>query len=264
MSCPDCTIGGLLPGEPTGVTGLQNAYYAAAPSGGESKRVVLLLTDVFGLAYNNPKIIADKLAAQLDCDVWVPDYFNGEPILKPESMGAPPPARTRNTWLTWLNFVYLLATRLFVFYRNRSSVAHIRLREFISKLQEEKKYEKIGAVGYCYGGTQAVLIAPTGLVDSIVVCHPGRLTLEQVKAINIPSSWILADEDFIFPEAVRDQTEAIFAGRRDKRDYVPYEFVIYKGTTHGFAGRPDLSHPAIKDAYEKGLEQIVSWFKKTL
>lgn len=87
----------------------------------------------------------------------------------------------------------------------------------------------------------------------------------------------------IFSRNLRDQTEAIFASRKDKSDYVPYEFVIYKGlpsasgdlwkfrwrliglgTTHGFASRPDLSNQIIKEAYEKGLEQTVSWFKRTL
>jgi len=223
-----------------------------------------VLTDVFGL-YNNPKIIADKLSVQLDCDVWVPDYFNGDPILRPERMKAvPPPAGTTNFWLAWLSFALVIMPRLFVYYRNRPSVCHTRLREFIVKLQEEKKYEKIGAVGYCYGGTQAVLIVPTGLVHSIVVCHPGTITLDQVKAINTPSSWALAEEDMIFSDKVRDQAEAIFASRKEKSDYVPYEFVIHKGTTHGFACRPDLSNQTITEAYEKALEQTVSWFKETL
>ena len=36
------------------------------------------------------------------------------------------------------------------------------------------------------------------------------------------------------------------------------------GTTHGFACRPDLSNQTITEAYEKALEQTVSWFKETL
>ena len=130
MSCPDCVTGGLIPGEPTGITGFQNAYYAAAPSGpGTSKRAVLVLTDVFGL-YNNPKLVADKLSVQLDCDVWVPDYFNGDPIIRPERMKAlPPPAGTTSFWLAWLDFALVIVPRLFVYYRNRPSVCHARLRE---------------------------------------------------------------------------------------------------------------------------------------
>ena len=79
MSCPDCVVGGLLPGEPIGIRSIRNAYFSVSPSANNpSKRAVLLLTDVFGLSYKNPMILADMIAKRLDCDVWVPDYFNGE------------------------------------------------------------------------------------------------------------------------------------------------------------------------------------------
>ena len=265
MSCPDCAMGGLIPGEPTGITGLQNAYYAAAPSGpGTSKRAVLVLTDVFGL-YNNPKIIADKLSVQLDCDVWVPDYFNGDPILRPERMKAvPPPARTTNFWLAWLNFALVILPRLFVYYRNRPSVCHARLREVhqiqlflyiymlimyrnssssnCRKRKNMRKSEQLGKMlsrsvlyvlltvsnnRYCYGGTQAVLMAPTGLVHSTVVCHPGTITLDQVKAINIPSSWVLAEGRTVFFRTYNHLTDPFFRGyyllrqgTRSSRSYI--------------------------------------------
>jgi carboxymethylenebutenolidase len=81
MSCPDCTTGGFLPGEPTGTLSTQGAYFAPAPAlPGDSevpKHVVLLLTDAFGLPLKNCKIIADNLAKHLKCDVWIPDYFAG-------------------------------------------------------------------------------------------------------------------------------------------------------------------------------------------
>jgi carboxymethylenebutenolidase len=83
MSCPDCTTGGFLPGEPTGTFSTQGAYFTPAPVALEpedpqaSKRAVLLLTDAFGLPLKNSKILADNLAKRLNCDVWVPDLFEG-------------------------------------------------------------------------------------------------------------------------------------------------------------------------------------------
>ena len=73
-------------GEPKGSieTGfLGNSYLAPAPASLDetttpAKKAVLLLTDAFGLGIPNPKLIADELASQLQCDVWVPDYFLGE------------------------------------------------------------------------------------------------------------------------------------------------------------------------------------------
>jgi hypothetical protein len=65
---------------------------------------------------------------------------------------------------------------------------------------------------YCYGGSQAVLIAPTELVHSIVICHPGRLTLEKVKAINIPSSWVLAEGKAALPMRTIHLIDRFFRG----------------------------------------------------
>src|ERR1700742_3090499 len=67
MSCPDCTTGGLLPGEPSGVFSTQGAYFSAAPSPPEhssGKRAVILLTDGFGLPLKNCKILADGFAKE--------------------------------------------------------------------------------------------------------------------------------------------------------------------------------------------------------
>jgi len=79
MSCPDCTKGDFLPGEPTGSINeeFQGAYFSPAPGGELSKRAVLLFTDAFGLPLKNCKIIADEMAKRLECDVWIPDYFKG-------------------------------------------------------------------------------------------------------------------------------------------------------------------------------------------
>lgn len=87
-----------------------------------------------------------------------------------------------------------------------------------------------------------------------------------------------------FPDSLRAQSEAELASRKDKPNFVEYEFKEYKGhfkilwylettnaispewigTAHGFASRPNLELPEIKEAFEGALEQTVEWFKKTL
>jgi len=52
--------------------------------------------------------------------------------------------------------------------------------------------------------------------------------------------------------------------KSDKINRVDYEFVDYKGTCHGFAARPNLAIPTVKEAFEKCFEQTVNWFQKTL
>ncbi|KAF9465780.1 dienelactone hydrolase endo-1,3,1,4-beta-D-glucanase [Collybia nuda] len=272
MACPDCTMGGLLNGEPTGIISTQGAYFARAPGNTEStegtdnpefKRAVLLLTDAFGLPLKNSKIIADNLAIQLKCDVWIPDYFAG--LLCPLIIWPPPPpAGVKMGFLEWMRIIFILIKSIPGFIRNRSSIVDERLAKFIRAIQEEKKYTKIGAVGYCFGGATAVRIDSAHLIHSAVVCHPGPFTLEQVKAIKIPTAWVCAQEDMFFSDSLRDQAEAEFARRQGSDTFVDYEFKVYKGTTHGFATRPNLDIPEIKEAYQKAFEQTVDWFEKTL
>lgn len=76
MSCPQCTQGYILPGEPVGSM-VDGVYFSPAPEGASSTKAVFLLTDVFGLALKNNKILADELAKRVGCDVWVPDLFAG-------------------------------------------------------------------------------------------------------------------------------------------------------------------------------------------
>ena len=73
--CAHCVSGLKLPGDPTGAFH-DGAYFRSAQST-TSARAVVLLTDAFGLPYQNCKLLADIYSQRLGCDVWVPDMFDG-------------------------------------------------------------------------------------------------------------------------------------------------------------------------------------------
>lgn len=147
----------------------------------------------------------------------------------------------------------------------------------------------------------AIRLGSTGTFDSVVIAHPGLVKMKEIKEIKVPAAWVCAEgkhfgvliwlrscssllaEDGPFPKAVRDEAEAVFAARKDKADYVDYEFRDYEGTqsaidiyygedeltvlpgtVHGFACRPNVGIPNIMAAYNAALDQTVGWFKKTL
>lgn len=62
-----------MDGEPEG----QMVDGAYLHEGSNKSRAIIFLTDIFGLPLVNCKIMADKMSKELDCDVWVPDMFNG-------------------------------------------------------------------------------------------------------------------------------------------------------------------------------------------
>ncbi|KAF5362099.1 hypothetical protein D9756_002118 [Leucocoprinus leucothites] len=263
MSCPDCTTGVKLPGTPKGVTREDKSYLAAAPEGSESKRAVVLLTDAFGLGLDNPKIMADYFSEQLKCDVWVPDIFKGKPLVRENQLTMPERAGEKIGALGWTKFYLTFISCLPRFIASRPSVADKRIKAFINKIKAERKYDNIGAVGYCYGGAACVRLAVTDTVDTVVVCHPGQFSLKLVDKMIIPVAWVCAEDDFTFPTSKRKKAEENLAKRaKDEKRAIAYEFQDYKGTVHGFAARPNTQLPEIKEAFEKSLLQTVSWFTK--
>ncbi|EKM49648.1 uncharacterized protein PHACADRAFT_265215 [Phanerochaete carnosa HHB-10118-sp] len=265
MSCEQCTQGYVVAGEPTG-TMVDGAYFRAGPEGSDASKAVVIVTDIYGLPLKNCKIIADELSKRVGCDVWVPDLFAGNPPLSVEQLGPLTPDRPGQKMGLGakLRFFLILLTHGYKLFGIRASVVDPRAAEFVTKIKKEKGYQKVGAAGYCFGGSMTVRLGSTDLFSSVVILHPGAVTAEQMKAIKTPASWACAEDDMTFTKSLRDQAEAIFAARKDKPDYIDYEFKDYKGTCHGFAARPNLAIPEIVEAYNGALEQVAVWFQKTL
>ncbi|KAG6816489.1 hypothetical protein H0H93_008053 [Arthromyces matolae] len=279
MSCPDCTAGEVLPGEPLGHSSTLGSYFTPG-SEEHPKSAIVLLTDVFGLPLKNCKIIADHLAKETGFDVWIPDYFGGWPIYPLSRLKATGRTGGKTTFFQWILFYLSVIPSFPAFIHSRPAVSDQRVVEFVAAVKQEKKYEKMGVVGYCFGGASVVRLSSRNIFQAGVVCHPGPFTLDEAKSVKIPVSWVCAEEDQFFAAEKRLQLEAMFSQKKDSEDAVDYEFRDYKGkengkassklvtrstgTVHGFAIRPDLTVPDIKGAYEGSLNQIKSWFVKTL
>jgi len=268
MSCPDCFRGSVLDGEPTGsIESEFNGAYFASGGNPESKRAIIFLTDIFGLKLQNSKILADQFAQHLKCDVWIPDLFAGKPPVTEAQMKALPDRA--GVKLGFFDLVKLIFTVLpsipSLFISNRSAVVDERTTSLVKKLQEKKHYEKIGAIGYCFGGGVAVRVgSTTSLFDSIVLAHPSAPSDAQLKAIKAPTAWSQPEDDMGIKPARLEEIEALYAGRKGKADFVDYEIKVYKGCAHGFGARPNLAYPDVKEGFEKAFQQAVDWFNKTI
>ncbi|KAJ7109695.1 Alpha/Beta hydrolase protein [Mycena crocata] len=268
MSCPDCFRGAVLEGEPTGAirSDYEGAYFASG-SGETSTRAIILLTDAFGLPLKNSKILADSYAQHLACDVWVPDFFAGPPPVTEEQMKTMPDrAGVKMSFLDILKFIWAALPSVPALIRNRPSVVDARTISFVKKLQENKKYEKLGAIGYCLGGGIALRVgASTGLFNSIVLVHASPpFNDDHIKTIKAPTAWACAESDMSLKPARLEQIEALYEARKGKDTFVDYEIKVYKGTAHGFGARPNFAYPEVKEGFEKAFEQGVVWFNKTI
>ncbi|KAJ6510633.1 Alpha/Beta hydrolase protein [Mycena sanguinolenta] len=266
MSCPDCFRGSVLDGEPTGIISDFDGAYFASGGNPQSKRAIILLTDGFGLKIKNPKIMADEFAMRLKCDVWVPDLFAGSPPMTEAQMRLlPDRAGVKLGFFHMLKLISVVLPSVpSLLIWNRSSVVDGRTTSLVKKLQEKKHYEKIGAVGYCFGGGVATRVgAATNLLDSIVLVHPSAPTNGELGAIKAPTAWAQPEDDMGLKPARLEEIKALYAGRKGK-DFVDYEIQVYKGCAHGFGARPNLAYPDVKEGFEKAFQQAVDWFNKTI
>jgi len=260
MLCENCTKGFRLDGEPTGTMQPDGSYLAAASADGRTEVAIVLLTDVFGLPLKNCKIMADNFAKELAVDVWIPDLFNGNPPVKEADL-APfilPVPGMKLSLLTRARFFLGMIGKLPALIGLRPSVILGRVGPFVENLKKTHGYKKLGAVGYCLGGG----IAARGayLFDSIVVAHPSGIPKDVLQAIKVPSSWVCAEEDMAFSNENRELAQSILTAQKD----IPCEFKVWEGTTHGFAARPALEYPKVKEGFEGGFQQSIDWFRKTL
>ncbi|KAG6853115.1 hypothetical protein C0991_006805 [Blastosporella zonata] len=167
--------------------------------------------------------MADNLAMRLDCDVWVPDYFQGPPINTYTHL-----RQAVETHMGVCHWIKSKLRRISLFMQNRPAAIDTRLLRFIKALQEEKDYLKIGVVGYCSGGPTAIRLASTDWIQSVVVYHPRKLKLPDVQAIKVPSAWICAKEDKFFNESLRHKVEETLRRGQGHKD-LQHEFTDSEG-----------------------------------
>ncbi|KXG54729.1 Dienelactone hydrolase [Penicillium griseofulvum] len=236
-----CTIGVKHEGEAKGH--LQQIgdveVYIPSPER-SSNRAILLLTDVIGHRFINAQLIADQLAAN-GYLVVMPDLFHGDPVLllnRPANFDL----------MAWL----------------KGPPGHLpnRVDPVVQAILEEMKSnmgcDRVGGIGYCFGGKYAVRLLHPGLCDVAYVAHPSFIDAEELQAIQGPLSIAAAETD-IFPASKRHESEDILA-----KTGQPYQINLFSGVEHGFAVRADITKPTIRFAKESALLQAVAWFDQYL
>ncbi|KAG9013777.1 hypothetical protein FRB94_000757 [Tulasnella sp. JGI-2019a] len=146
------------------------------------------------------------------------------------------------------------------------------------------------SVVIAHAGRLTVKDAPNFQAPSSWIIPEGTFPLPWCDTIAdlLPLSFLMPlvalSDDEGLSEADRNEIEAAL---RAKEPDVPTEWVTYPGklvpplsefnppselvgylcftgTTHGFALRPNLGIPQVKEGFEKSLDQITGWFEKTL
>ncbi|KAJ8495310.1 hypothetical protein ONZ51_g1735 [Trametes cubensis] len=264
--CSHCVAGVRHEGTPEGqftkIGGVES--YVATPSGDYPKdKVVLFLSDVFGIKLQNNLLLADDYARN-GFKVVLPDLFEGDAL--------PEDALNSGTFdfATWLGK------------HNAERVAGIT-RDVISALKAEG-VTSFAAIGFCFGARPAFDLAVANELAAVAVAHPSLLQIpadlepradphthmhtrinrraQQQKYASQSKAPLLINScevDSQFPPEAQAKADEILGGGK----FAPgYTRTYWDGCTHGFAVRGDISNPKVKAGKEGAFKATVEFLIK--
>lgn len=276
-SCNECIKGSIHAGLPKGkeepIHGL-NTYMIGNRT--NPRAIIVVYSDIFGLSLPNNKLIADSYAASGEYLVYLPDFFQGDPVTLKVADVLIPVNKSKQSSLSL--FTGLLANApsfLMWSTRHKEGPTNKICMDFLAALRRATPGTKIGMVGMCWGGRYAIRaglenyqIEIAGqktkmpLVDAVVALHPSNMVLPaDVSKPVVPMSFGWGQEDSAVSIKLKGQTEAIHA---KEKVAVEMQHKVYTPGRHGFSVRGNPDDPAERKCLEDSVTQVLDWFKRWL
>jgi len=267
-----CTSGHLHEGTPNGTVGplpgtTMEAYFTGETS--NKARTILFVTDIFGFALNNTRLLADEYA-QAGFYVVVPDILEGDPV--PDELlkdlapldSTPEPGfvgKASSTAKVAFNLPPWVA-------KHREAVTRPLVEQAAKALKADPEVKKLGAVGFCLGGRYALLLSHktadpnSPFVDAVVANHPSMLSLpDDITQVTKPLLVNIGEKDSMLDTKARTQIKEAFLKQLSD---IPTKWEEYDRAVHGFAVRGDYNIELEKKNKELACKNTVEWFDKYL
>ncbi|MBO0700034.1 MAG: dienelactone hydrolase family protein [Zavarzinella sp.] len=144
-----------------------------------------------------------------------------------------------------------------------------RAQAALKVLQEQPQVDKdrIAAIGYCFGGTTALVLAASGApLKAVATFHAGLPELKPEEAKKVQARLLInngADDSFVSKESIEKFKAALDAAG------VKYEFVNHPGAVHSFTVKGADAHAIKGMAYneaadKKSWQAMQTLFRETL
>ncbi|KAH7069509.1 dienelactone hydrolase [Paraphoma chrysanthemicola] len=229
-------------GEPVGqlknISGIE-MYISYPPGRNTSDKVLLFVTDIFGVPLLQNKLLADSLAAN-DYLVVMPDLFEGDAISVEEQEAG-------------LNLTEWRAL-------HPTPKIDSIINTTIGYLRNELKVQRIGGLGFCFGGKYVPrFLTANGGIDIGFIAHPSSLTEPEIGGIAKGISIAAGTLDASFNATAKGRAESIL-----NTNNVTFQSNLYYGAPHGFAVRVNQSVPQQAYAKQASFIQAVTWFNAWL
>jgi len=156
--CHGCIQGTIHEGQPQGTEELVHGLNTYVVGNRTNPRaIVVMYSDIFGLLLPNNKIIADAYAKSGEYLVYLPDFFKGDPVpLRVADVMIPVDAAKQSSFSKYTGLLATLPTFLVWRGRHKHAVTEQICVEFLQKLRCNTRGQKIGMVGFCWGGRYAL------------------------------------------------------------------------------------------------------------
>lgn len=278
--CQSCISGTIHAGQPQGkeeqIHGL-NVYVVGNQA--NPRATIVIYSDIFGLGLPNNKIIADAYAKSGEYLVYLPDFFQGDPVkLEIADVLIPVDAASQSMLSKFTGILANAPSFLLWRSRHSHSATDKTCMEFLRKLREANAPgHKIGMVGMCWGGRYALRAARESnmldvagtkvpLVDAVVALHPSNLVIpEDVENLVVPTSIGWGKEDSVVSVETKGKIEGVHATAQSAGRKLPEtDHQVYTPGRHGFSVRGNPEDPAERAILEGTEKQVLEWFQRWL
>ncbi|KAJ4290222.1 hypothetical protein N0V90_010437 [Kalmusia sp. IMI 367209] len=240
------------------------------------RAIIVIYSDVFGHSLPNNKLIADSYAKSGEYLVYMPDFFEGDPVkLALADVLIPTDAAKQSILSKYGGLLANIPAFLMWQRRHGKEKTDRTCMEWLTNLRrsEEAQGKKIGMVGMCWGGRFALragrsvndVTLPDGkkvpLVDAVVALHPSNVVLpEDVDGLAVPASYGWGVEDTVTSFKQKAEIEEMEKKRKDAGETIPpVEHRVYKPGRHGFSVRGNPEDPAERKCLEDSVTQVLGW-----